>query len=132
MAAHLRQHGIEPALVLCSSATRARQTLDRVAPGIGNPAEVRIEPQLYEISADGLLGRLQRIPDSVPSAMVVGHNPAIERVALDLASGGPDLAKLARKYPTGALAILEFGGPWSSLDADRARLVAFVRPRDLE
>ena len=132
MANHLREHRVEPALVLCSSAVRARQTLDGLKPGLADSAEVRIESGLYEFSAEGLLARIQRIPDSVSTAMVIGHNPAIERVALDLANGGPDLAKLARKYPTGALAVLQFRGAWGDLDADRARLAAFVKPRDLE
>jgi phosphohistidine phosphatase len=132
MAVHMREHGVEPALVLCSSAVRARQTLDGITPGLQGSPEIRIESELYETSAAGLRGRLQRIPDAVPSAMVIGHNPTIERLALDLASGGPDLAKLARKYPTGALAMLQFDGAWSELDADGARLMGFVRPRDLE
>jgi phosphohistidine phosphatase len=132
MGVHLREHRVEPALILCSSAVRARQTLDGIAPGLRGSPEVRVESELYELSAAGLLVRLERIPAAVPSTMVIGHNPAIERLALDLASGGPDLAKLARKYPTGALAILEFGGAWSDLDADGARLVGFVKPRDLE
>jgi phosphohistidine phosphatase len=132
MAAYLREHQIEPALILCSSATRARQTLDGVAPGFRGSPEVRIEPELYEQSPAGLLARLQRIPDVVPSAMLIGHNPAMERLALDLAGGGPDLADLASKYPTGALATLEFRGSWSDLDADRGELVGFVKPRDLE
>jgi phosphohistidine phosphatase len=132
MAAYLREHGIEPALVLCSSALRARQTLDGVAPALGASPEVRIESELYEDSAAGLRSRLQRIPDAVPSAMLIGHNPAMEQLALDLASGGPALADLAAKYPTGALAILEFGIAWIDLDADGARLVGLVKPRDLE
>jgi phosphohistidine phosphatase len=132
MAAHLHQHGIEPALVLCSSATRARQTLDRVAPGLGGSPDVRIEPGLYEASAAGLLGRLQRVDGGVSSVMLVGHNPSIEQLALNLASRGPALEQLASKYPTGALAVLEFDGAWSELEPDAARLVAFVRPRDLE
>jgi phosphohistidine phosphatase len=132
MAVHLREHRIEPALILCSSAVRARQTLDGIAPGLRGSPEVRVESELYELSAAGLLVRLQRIPDAVPSTMVIGHNPAIERLALDLASGGPDLAKLGRKFPTGALAILQFDGAWSDLDGDGARLVGFVKPRDLE
>ena len=40
MGAHLRDEQVEISLVLCSSATRARQTLERVEP----PGEVRIEP----------------------------------------------------------------------------------------
>jgi phosphohistidine phosphatase len=132
MAAYLREHQIEPALILCSSATRARQTLDGVAPGLRGSPEVRIESELYELSATGLLARLQRIPDAVPSTMLIGHNPAMERLGLDLAGGGPDLADLASKYPTAALATLEFPGNWSDLDADRCQLVGFVKPRDLE
>ena len=132
MAAHLRERGIRPALVLCSPATRARETLAGVEPGLDGSPEIKIDPELYVASARGLLARLQRIPGPVPSAMVIGHNPAIERLALDLAATGPDLAALARKYPTGALATLEFTGDWSELDADAARLVGFVKPRDLD
>jgi hypothetical protein len=35
------------------------------------------------------------------------------------------------KLPTGALAILEFDGPWSRLAEGGGRLTAFVTPRDL-
>jgi phosphohistidine phosphatase len=132
MAAYMREHRIDPALVLCSSAIRAMQTLDGVAPGLGGSPEVRIESELYEASAAGLLGRLQRVGDAVPSVMLIGHNPSMERLALDLANGGPELAELADKYPTGALATLEFDGAWSELEADAARLVGFVKPRNLE
>ena len=132
MAAYMRDHAIEPALVLCSSATRARQTLDGVAPGLGGSPEVRIESELYEASAAELLSRLQRVGDGVSSVMLIGHNPSMERLALDLANGGPELADLAAKYPTGALATLEFPGPWSMLEPDAARLVSFVKPRDLQ
>lgn len=129
---YMREHDLAPRLVLCSSATRARQTLDRVAAELGASPDVRIEPDLYKASAGGLLERLRRIRDEVPSAMLVGHNPAIERLALDLATAGADLNDLARKYPTGALAVIAFDRSWSELDADGARLVAFVKPRDLE
>ena len=132
MAAYMREHRIDPPLVLCSSAIRAMQTLDGVAPGLGGSPEVRIESELYEASAAGLLGRLQRVGDAVPSVMLIGHNPSMERLALDLANGGPELAELADKYPTGALATLEFDGAWSELEADAARLVGFVKPRNLE
>ena len=126
----MREQGLAPSLVLCSPATRAQQTLDGLAPDASS--EVRLESELYKASASGLLARLRRIPDEVPSAMLIGHNPSVERLALDLSAGGPDLAKLARKYPTGALAVLEFDGTWADLEADAARLVAFVKPRDLE
>lgn len=129
---YMRGQDLAPALVLCSSAIRARQTLDWITKELGESPEVRIESELYEASPRALLERLRHIDGGAPSAMLVGHSPAIERLALDLASDGPDLAELARKYPTGALAVLAFDGSWDELDADGARLAGFVKPRDLE
>jgi phosphohistidine phosphatase SixA len=36
-----------------------------------------------------------------------------------------------RKFPTGALATLTFAGKWCDLEAGRAELTAFVRPKEL-
>lgn len=133
---HLRANGIEPAQVLCSSARRTRETCEGVVPG----AEVSIEPDLYEASAEQLLERLRRVPEDTESVMVIGHNPALQMLALRLAgangdnTGAGDSAKaseLQRKFPTGALATLSFDCPWRDLSAGSAELVDFVRPRDL-
>ena len=130
MARYLRDNEIVPELVLCSTARRARETLERIEPALGTPS-VRHERELYGASAGGLLERLQRVPDGVGSVMVIGHNPTVEELALDLACPSSARRELEAKFPTGALATLEFPGPsWRELD--EAELVAFVRPRDLD
>ena len=126
MAEHLRQEGIRPSLVLCSSARRARETLNEVAPG-----DLRIERDLYGASEDELVERLQRVDDTVESTMVIGHNPGIHSLAVTLAGGGAELGRIERKFPTGALATLAFAGDWSELRPGCAELVAFVRPKEL-
>jgi phosphohistidine phosphatase len=129
---HLREHGIEPELVLCSSARRTRETLERIEPALG-AADVRIERELYGASSDALLARLRALPDAVGSVMLIGHNPALERLALQLARPGPERQELEEKFPTAALATLELGASsWSALAPGTAELTAFVRPRDLE
>jgi phosphohistidine phosphatase len=88
IARHMREQGIEPDLVLCSSARRARETLDRMEPAVGTPA-VRVEPDLYAASARALLERLRSVLDTVESVMLIGHNPVkgtINRVAPQAAS----------------------------------------------
>jgi phosphohistidine phosphatase len=40
IARHLRDQGIEPELVLCSSARRARETFERIEPALGGAREV--------------------------------------------------------------------------------------------
>jgi phosphohistidine phosphatase len=125
---HLRSEGIGPALVLCSSAVRARQTLERVDPG----GKVSVEPELYGASGDELLERLRALPRDVESVMLVGHNPAIQDLAVTLAGGaGDDFEAVERKFPTGALATLTFEGDWSGLAPGRAELAGFVRPKQL-
>ena len=127
MADHLRREQIQPSLVLCSSATRARETMELVAPG----GEVSIEPALYGASADGLLERLQRVPDTFEATMLIGHEPAIRILALMLAGAGSDVARIEGKFPTGALATFTFPDDWSALQPGGAELVAFVRPKEL-
>jgi phosphohistidine phosphatase len=120
IAKHMRSEGIAPQLVLCSSARRARETLDGIALALGDAAEVEVEKDLYHASAGDLVERLRTIPDGVESVMLVGHNPAIEA-----------LTTVAGKFPTGALATLAFTSSWHDLDPRAAELVEFVKPKDL-
>ena len=125
MARFMAENGIAPRLVLCSTAKRTRQTLALLDDAI-EPDEVRYEDDLYGASATELLERLRAVPDSVESVLVIGHNPGIQSLALQLADKRDDMAQ---KFPTGALAVLRFDGSWSELEA--AELARFVRPRDL-
>jgi len=124
---HLHRRGISPALVLCSSARRTRETLAGVEPG----GEQRIEPELYGAGAGALLERLRRVPEDVGSVMLIGHNPAVQVLVLRLAAGGEALEEVRRKFPTGGLATLELDCAWSELAPGRAWLTEFVRPKQL-
>lgn len=132
LARHCKREGIRPALVLCSSATRARDTLERVRPGLGPQARVELDPALYAASAEELLGRLRRLPDALPSAMLIGHNPGLQELALLLAGDAAGRARLEGKLPTGALVTLTMRRlTWSGLHPGDAELAALVRPREL-
>lgn len=131
IAEHLRRSRIRPALVLCSSAERTRETLEGVRPALG-PVEVRFERGLYGASSEHLLRRLREVPDEVESVMLIGHQPAIQELALRLAAEGSELERLSAKFPTAALATLTFPGEWSELGQEGAELVAYVKPKQLE
>jgi phosphohistidine phosphatase len=130
IAKHLRRSGVEPALVVCSTAARTRETLERVRPAIGDPTIVFAE-QLYAASSDQLLERLRLVPDEIASVLLIGHNPGLQKLALALASGGDGLDRLAEKFPTAALATLELATPWSRLGPAEATLTALVVPKQL-
>jgi phosphohistidine phosphatase len=132
MAGHLRAEGINPQLVLCSSALRTRQTLDGVGEGFGEHApRVDIEDGLYETTAGAMLDRVREIAEDVASAMLIGHNPATHDLAVLLCASGPQLERMLRKFPTTALATLEIEGSWADLNPGGATLAAFVAPSDL-
>jgi phosphohistidine phosphatase len=128
MAKHMRAQELVPELVLCSTARRARETLEGIEPALGR-GRVRVEGELYGASAHELLARLRRLPDDVGSVLVIGHNPGLHELALELAGPAPELAG---KFPTAALASLAFDGSvWGELGPEATELVELTRPRDL-
>jgi len=125
MGAHLRSEQTPVDLVLCSSAVRARETVELLAP----PGALEIDGRLYGASAEELLQRVHDVADEIDAVMLVGHNPAMRDLALGLLGDAGESA--VGKFPTGAMATFAFSGSWRSLAPDRAELVAFVTPREL-
>lgn len=138
----LRLAGYVPDHVLCSTARRARETWQLAEPELGPRPPVRFEPEAYGASAAGLLELIWRLPPAARAVTVVGHDPAVPEVALaltaeDKGAGNPahaqaqaaGLDRLREKFPTAAIAVIEFTGPWSALRPGSARLAAFVTPR---
>lgn len=129
---YLDTEGIRPALVLCSSALHTRQTLGRVLSALGPELEVRIESSLYTFDAAPLLDRLGVVPEGVAPVMLIGHNPAVQELAVMLASRGDRLDELAEKYPTAALAEIEFPSEsWHEVGKTPGELTRFGVPREL-
>lgn len=131
MARHLEHAGIRPDLVLCSSSVRARQTLERLARAIPEGTPVEIEEALYAAGSSTLIERLRRVPPEREAVLVIAHNPGLQELALLLAGRGPDLGRLAEKFPTGALATLAHDGAWTELRAGACELLELVFPREL-
>ena len=132
MASHLRDHGVRPEVVLCSPAVRTRQTLALILPALGPGPEVLVEDELYGAPAGDLLDRLRRLPDGLRSALVVGHNPGLQELAVQLARESARRRQVRQDFPTAALATLSLGpGGWAALDRGGAELTSYVVPREL-
>ena len=116
-------------LVLCSSATRTRQTLERTQ----IDAPVTYSERLYHANAGTLIDEINQVAEDVATVMVVGHEPTMSNVALGLAdpdsSEGDAAGRISMKYPTSAIAVLSVPGSWSGLQLSGAELTAFHVPR---
>ena len=133
----LRKEGFRADCILCSTARRAVDTLELVTAQLDGDAlgmPVHQERELYLTGERALLERLRRLPDKVRTVMLVGHNPDLHNLAQELAGGGAagDLKSLRAKFPTAALAVLEFPGDrWSDIGPRAGRLTRFLIPKKL-
>lgn len=133
--AYLARRGMVPDLVLTSSAKRTLETLDLVSAGWQTKPTVRKLKSLYLAMPREMLRRVQAAGRGPDRVMLVGHNPGIADLANWLCSHGKaeHRANLARKFPTGAVAVIEFDvEDWSEVDAETGQLIDFATPKQIE
>jgi phosphohistidine phosphatase len=115
--------------VLCSTATRARETLAHTAIN----APVRYADRLYDAVPGSVIDEISRVGDDVGVLLVVAHEPTITRLALGLAASGRANTAIAEristKFPTSAMAVLRVPHSWKELRPGSAELVDFHVPR---
>lgn len=123
-------------LALCSTAERTKQTLELITERLTNHAvtETRYEKALYLASAGELLAAINSIVPDYESVILIGHNPGIHRIAVELAGEGEKemLESLHYNFPTAALACFSLEGPWKHVTPGSARLERYITPKMLE
>lgn len=123
-------------LILCSTARRARATLEiaRQAWPPEPAIETRYESELYLAAPRKILEIVQRQPDKAERLLVVGHNPGLQSFVIRLIKDGQPALRRAveEKLPTAALVrlTLEIGG-WRELSGGMGRLENVEMPRKL-
>jgi phosphohistidine phosphatase len=118
--------------IVASPAARVAETVEGVAECYGQLAP-EYDEAVYLASLETLLDMVRATDDSDQSLLIVGHNPGMERLALLLSRGGALHDEVALKYPTGALAEIEFPvDHWRDVAESGGTLKRFLRPRDLE
>jgi phosphohistidine phosphatase len=130
----MAERGIDPDLVLCSSARRTRDTLALVLPELKVEPEVVYKDALYHPSPGEMLEILRDAPPSASRLLIVGHNPEIQAFALDLIGSGPRhyRDRLEEKFPTAGLAVINFtSGAWKAVTVNSGSLNLFLSPKDL-
>lgn len=128
----LAEHGINPDLTLCSTATRTRETWKLAVHQLPQRPRTVYEDRLYEAAPGQIIEVINEAPDEARSLLVIGHNPGIQSVADLLAGTGDEQARerMSRGFPTAALAVLRFSGPWKSVEAGSAELTEFWAPHE--
>lgn len=116
----MRLAGLTPDVVLVSTALRTQQTLEALEQaGVWDEwPNIDALPQLYMATPAQMLSALRDLPETVRSVLVVGHNPGVHSLALQLAGEQPPAAEFERLqhgYPTATLSEFLITGPWRGL-----------------
>ncbi|HEX7776260.1 MAG TPA: histidine phosphatase family protein [Parvibaculum sp.] len=134
MAGYIAKSPYRPDAVLCSTATRARETFMPLEKILGKSVPVQYRDELYHAMPDVMLDEIHRAPASAQTLLVVAHNPGLVLLAMSLAED-PDegiAVRVANGVPTGGFIVFEFDvASWTNIAEGCGRTVFFGRPRDL-
>ena len=135
MGSELRDRKIRFDLVLASTATRVRETIGGVQEKYEFGAPIRLEQGIYLASAETLLSLIRELPDAVEAPLLVGHNPGLERLLVELTHDDSKglRQRIAGKYPTGALAVVELpANKWGEISPGSGEIVELILPKELD
>lgn len=129
----LRDHQCVPDLVLSSPAERARATARKCCKSAGlDVDQIWWDDRLYMADAQTILNVLSTVPESQQRVMVVGHNPGLETLLLELLSVPPNVPSDGKLLPTATLVCLHLNDAWGNIQSHSATLQRVVRARHLE
>ncbi|MCC5977618.1 MAG: histidine phosphatase family protein [Salinarimonas sp.] len=139
MGRYLAEEGLLPDRAIVSPAQRTRETFELVAQALsdiaGEKLQMQVDPRIYEAPPEHLLQAVRETDDSVRTLLMVGHNPGTQELAQRLIGFGDRYAfsRLAQKYPTAGLTVLDFDiESWRDVMEREARLDRFVTPKGLD
>jgi phosphohistidine phosphatase len=126
MGAVLARAGFAPDLALVSPAARARETWELAAPAFPR-TRVEFREGLYDATAEEVAAEVIHDTETAESVMVVGHNPSLQELAVNLLiendGAAVDIERLSAGFPTAAAAVFHrnTAGRWRMEDLLLAR-----------
>ncbi len=133
ISAAMRDRKYQPAHIFCSAAARTRQTLAGILAGFTQQPEITYHEGMYHGGIGEYLGLIASRTDNEP-VMIIGHNPTCEGLVMHMTAHGNAVAldALAMKFPTGALAVIDFEAEsWEEATGQKGYLADFMVPRSL-
>lgn len=130
-----RMQGLDIDAIVASPARRVVETISGVQEGSRSIVEPIYDPQAYNGSPDAWTEIIRGTDDKVERLLVVGHNPGLHLLLLDLAGDDRDGLRedVATSYSTATLAELSLAvDRWRDVGPRSGTIVSLVRPRDVE
>ncbi|MEQ1528126.1 MAG: histidine phosphatase family protein [Methylococcales bacterium] len=125
----MKQQHLQPDLVISSPALRAISTTRLICPMLGiAEQDIQQDKRLYLADLYMLKGVLAERAEGYQRVLLVGHNPGLEDLLIELAESIPEFNKL---LPTTGLARLRLSVNWQGLYSGCAELVTITHVKAL-
>jgi phosphohistidine phosphatase len=124
-----------PDVLIHSGAARAKQTAEIFAAEWRGQVELQEQAWLYDASVTTLLDHTRALGHEHKRVGLVGHNPGLGELGTALTGSGaePEVRRLMAKYPTGAVAVLDFSVQrWEEVAPNSAMLALYLTPADVQ
>ena len=132
----MKREGLSFDHIIASPAVRVIDTLDQVVTTFGPLGEPTWERRVYLASSATLMDVLRELGTEYDNVLMVGHNPGLEDLILDIipdVKGDALRDAVYEKYPTAAVAEMEIDiSDWADIDRNSGKLTRYIRPRDLD
>ena len=128
----LRARAIAIEGIVASPARRVVETLAGLREALGSAVEQRLDPRVYSASPEALAEVIREAGDSIERLLLVGHNPGLQFLLLDLAQedSGGHRAAVAAGFPTAAMVELRLEvNHWRDVAPRSGRIISLVRGR---
>jgi len=123
----LAERGARPDHALVSSAQRTQDTWEAVRGAFGDVV-AEIDRNIYEADSQTLLHRIEALEDGCGSLLLIGHNPAVHSLAIELlersAAAPSTLERLVGGFPPGSAVV------FTADSSGRLTYDGFFRPGD--
>lgn len=122
----LASEGVIPDVILCSSAERAKQTVEFLLQTLPFEDEILYSRELYHAGDEMFSQELSKLSDEIETAMIVGHNPGMEDAVENYCGEW-------HRMPTAAVARIVFPiMQWEEiLDVEEGDLGDIWRPKEI-
>jgi phosphohistidine phosphatase len=135
MGREMEHRGMRFDLVLASTAARVRETIDGVQEKYDFDAPIQFEQRIYLATEGELLELVRAFPEKVGSPLIIGHNPGLERLVVELTRDDDEglRQRVAGKFPTAGLAAVELPAErWKDVQPGSGKIVELIFPKELD
>jgi len=126
VAEYIQSKGLSFDFVMCSSALRARETLEPLRSVI-NTQDIEVSEKYYNIPEDSILKHLKHLSSHLGSVLYIGHNPGIAFAIFKLASAFPEFLKEG-VFPATLVGFHLAIDKWGDLEWGMGELIDLFQP----